>query len=538
MFVDGGQIEQVLVNLATNARDAMPRGGLLTIETGRHELDAAFVAAHGWGAPGRYAVLTVSDTGCGMDEETKNRIFEPFFTTKETGKGTGLGMSIVYGIVKQHRGFVNVYSEPGNGSVFKIFLPLTEEQATRRTSRRRRPSTARGGNETILVAEDEAAVRDLLATVLSDAGYRVVLAEDGQDAVREVRGGPGPDRSRPHGHDHAEEGRAGGVRGDPGAPAGGAGPLLERLLPRVHREPRRAWGRPRAPDEAGPPARPTPAARQIWTRDPLRPRRESRVFPASAPFRRLGLSPEPALAVLDAEAAEDVGHRGTFDHLRDDGLPEGVGDRDHRADEGAVRGVRVEVADEGAVDLHEVDGQRLEIGEGREAGPEVVEGEAAAELLQAARPALQARDVGDGRRLGDLEREGARRQAAVRRRGPRSPRGGRGRRGSSRRGSRTGVAPARPTGARRPCVTTQRSSAVISPNRSAAGRNAPGAISPPESSTSRTRTSSCSVSPVRSETIRWARSRRRSCAQGVSHARRPAAEVVHRAPAGGILAGT
>jgi Cu+-exporting ATPase len=189
VFVDGGQIEQVLVNMATNARDAMPRGGLLTIETGRHELDAAFVTAHGWGLPGRYAVLTVSDTGCGMDEETKKRIFEPFFTTKATGKGTGLGMSIAYGIVKQHHGFLDVYSEPGNGSVFKIFLPLTEE-ARVGDDTPMSPVTTRGGNETILVAEDEAAVRDLLATVLSDAGYRVVLAEDGQDAVQKFTADP------------------------------------------------------------------------------------------------------------------------------------------------------------------------------------------------------------------------------------------------------------------------------------------------------------------------------------------------------------
>ncbi|MBI5442305.1 MAG: PAS domain-containing protein, partial [Deltaproteobacteria bacterium] len=189
VFVDDGQIEQVLVNLATNARDAMPQGGLLTIETGTHEIDSAFVAAHGWGLAGRYAVLTVSDTGCGMDEETRNRIFEPFFTTKETGKGTGLGMSIAFGIVKQHRGFLSVYSEPGNGSVFKIFLPLTEEGRAGDESPAP-PAAASGGNETILVAEDEAAVRNLIATVLSDAGYRVVLAVDGQNAVQQFAADP------------------------------------------------------------------------------------------------------------------------------------------------------------------------------------------------------------------------------------------------------------------------------------------------------------------------------------------------------------
>jgi len=182
VFADGGQLEQVLINLATNARDAMPKGGLLTIETGLQVLDERFSALHGWGVPGRYAVLSVADTGCGMDEETRKRIFEPFFTTKETGKGTGLGMSIVYGIVKQHRGFLTVYSEPGAGSVIRIYLPVHEAGPPADEEPVKVPAV-RGGSETILVAEDEASVRQLLSTILTEAGYEVVLAEDGQDAV-------------------------------------------------------------------------------------------------------------------------------------------------------------------------------------------------------------------------------------------------------------------------------------------------------------------------------------------------------------------
>lgn len=187
VFADGGQLGQVLINLATNARDAMPKGGVLTIETGLQVLDERFSALHGWGAPGRYAVLSVADTGCGMDEETRKRIFEPFFTTKETGKGTGLGMSIVYGIVKQHRGFLNVYSELGSGSVIRVYLPIHESGPATDDEKAAAPPV-RGGSETILVAEDEASVRQLLDTVLTEAGYEVVLAEDGQDAIEKFAG--------------------------------------------------------------------------------------------------------------------------------------------------------------------------------------------------------------------------------------------------------------------------------------------------------------------------------------------------------------
>jgi two-component system NtrC family sensor kinase len=186
VYVDKGQIEQALINLATNARDAMPKGGLLAISTELRELDAAFIRAHGQGEPGRYAVISVSDTGQGMDEALRHRIFEPFFTTKETGKGTGLGLSIVYGIVKQHNGSVNVYSEPGKGTTFRIYLPLVGQETAAVEEGKARPMP-RGGTETILLAEDEPAVRKLVEIVLTEFGYTVIPAEDGQDAVEKFK---------------------------------------------------------------------------------------------------------------------------------------------------------------------------------------------------------------------------------------------------------------------------------------------------------------------------------------------------------------
>ncbi|WP_026841031.1 hybrid sensor histidine kinase/response regulator [Citrifermentans bremense] len=186
--VDRGQIEQVLINLATNARDAMPKGGLLTIETSSLQIDEAFVQANGIGAPGPYAVISISDTGVGMDEQTRRRIFEPFFTTKEVGKGTGLGLSIVYGIIQQHSGFVNVYSEPQLGTTFRIYLPFSAKSAERALEPQA-PDTTPGGTETILVVEDEPDLRLLLQNILSGAGYRVLLAENGQVAVEQYAAG-------------------------------------------------------------------------------------------------------------------------------------------------------------------------------------------------------------------------------------------------------------------------------------------------------------------------------------------------------------
>jgi PAS domain S-box-containing protein len=191
VMADTGQLEQVLMNLATNARDAMPGGGILSIATRAFELDDRYVAAHGWGTPGPHAVLSVSDTGMGMSAATRRKVFEPFFTTKEKGKGTGLGLSIVYGIVKQHGGAVDVYSEPGKGTSFKILLPEIAASPVAAPARRGTAPVATG-TETILVAEDDAIVRTMIATVLRGAGYRVIEAVDGDDALQKWAGQAAP----------------------------------------------------------------------------------------------------------------------------------------------------------------------------------------------------------------------------------------------------------------------------------------------------------------------------------------------------------
>jgi len=187
IMADAGQIEQVLMNLAANARDAMPEGGILAIETDTAELDAGVIRMHEYGKPGIYALLTVTDTGHGMDEKTRQRIFEPFFTTKEIGKGTGLGLSMVYGIIKQHNGFINCYSEPGKGTTFKIYLPLIEKEAEK--AKEEVHVTVSGGTETILLAEDEEEVRKLVKLVLEEAGYKVIEAADGEKALEKFREG-------------------------------------------------------------------------------------------------------------------------------------------------------------------------------------------------------------------------------------------------------------------------------------------------------------------------------------------------------------
>ncbi len=180
---DPGQIEQILMNLLTNARDAMPEGGKLFIETGKTDLDEGFYYAHGYGTPGSYALIIVSDTGMGMSRETTEKIFDPFFTTKEVGKGTGLGLAMVYGIIKQHKGYINVYSEPGRGTTFKIYIPLVPVQTQAATKSEPPPPT--GGTETILIAEDDEAVRRMTTAVLEDAGYTIVEARDGEEAIKE-----------------------------------------------------------------------------------------------------------------------------------------------------------------------------------------------------------------------------------------------------------------------------------------------------------------------------------------------------------------
>jgi CheY-like chemotaxis protein len=175
-------MEQILVNLAGNARDAMPSGGRLTIETANVDLDDASAAAHSAMTPGSYVMIAVSDTGVGMDASTRARVFEPFFTTKEQGKGSGLGLATVYGMVKQSRGYIWVDSEPGRGATFRAYLPATAQPSATQT-----PASESGdpvGSETVLLVEDEDAVRALAREVLRRHGYVVLEARHGVDALR------------------------------------------------------------------------------------------------------------------------------------------------------------------------------------------------------------------------------------------------------------------------------------------------------------------------------------------------------------------
>ncbi len=179
--VDHGQIEQVLVNLAVNARDAMPRGGTLVIETANVVFDQAYADLHVGAKPGHYVLLTVTDTGCGMDPATAERAFEPFFTTKGEDQGTGLGLSTVYGIVKQHGGNVWVYSEVGRGTAVKVYLPRVSGEVAEPVAEQPPPRATRG-SETILVVEDRKAVRDVVRLVLEERGYRVLAAASPTEA--------------------------------------------------------------------------------------------------------------------------------------------------------------------------------------------------------------------------------------------------------------------------------------------------------------------------------------------------------------------
>jgi two-component system cell cycle sensor histidine kinase/response regulator CckA len=180
--MDPGQLEQVIMNLGVNARDAMPHGGRLTIETAAVEFDDTYARSHWPAVPGRYAMLSMSDTGTGMDATTRAQIFEPFFTTKEVGKGTGLGLSTVYGIVKQNHGFVWVYSEPGLGATFKIYIPVSEDSAPPDEVHHDHRDTPRG-SETVLLAEDAPGVRAAARQILERQGYTVLEAPNGTTAL-------------------------------------------------------------------------------------------------------------------------------------------------------------------------------------------------------------------------------------------------------------------------------------------------------------------------------------------------------------------
>lgn len=192
IMADVSQLEQILMNLAVNAQDAMPQGGEMIFETGEVELDEAYTGFHPDIRPGHYVMLAVSDTGCGMNGETVKHVFEPFFTTKAPGKGTGLGLSTVHGIVKQHGGHIQVYSEPGYGTTFKIHFPRVDEPIERTPS----PSSFRqdtgAGSETILVAEDEESVRGVVSHILKNHGYTVIAAEDADVCLRLARRHNGP----------------------------------------------------------------------------------------------------------------------------------------------------------------------------------------------------------------------------------------------------------------------------------------------------------------------------------------------------------
>jgi CheY-like chemotaxis protein len=173
------------MNLATNARDAMPKGGLLTIGTETLDIDEEFIKEHGFGNEGEYALISLTDTGAGMDRETREKIFEPFFTTKEVGKGTGLGLAMVYGIIKQHDGYINVYSEPGRGTTFRIYLPLIQAEAEEIKPEAIQPIET--CTETVLLAEDEDVIREFIKKLLEEYGYKVITAVDGQTAINEFK---------------------------------------------------------------------------------------------------------------------------------------------------------------------------------------------------------------------------------------------------------------------------------------------------------------------------------------------------------------
>jgi CheY-like chemotaxis protein len=183
-MADAAQLESALLNLALNARDAMPGGGRLTIELGNRVLDDQYCRQHIEVTPGDYAMLAVSDTGHGMTPDVLARVFEPFFTTKPDGKGTGLGLAMVFGFVKQSGGHVNIYSEPGEGTTVRIYLPRAINATVVGSQRAGSPVDLPRGSATVLVVEDEAAVREIACAILGDLGYHVLEAPDGEEGLR------------------------------------------------------------------------------------------------------------------------------------------------------------------------------------------------------------------------------------------------------------------------------------------------------------------------------------------------------------------
>jgi len=181
---DTGMVEQIVMNLAANARDAMPKGGKLLITTSAAEIDAAYVRQHPEARVGWFVCLTVSDTGCGMDHQVLRRVFEPFFTTKEVGKGTGLGLATVYGVVKQHHGWIEVQSEIGAGTSFKVFLPVAGKAGDAPADPAVKSESVRGGKETILLVEDEIGLLELVRDILQHYHYHVLIASSGAEALR------------------------------------------------------------------------------------------------------------------------------------------------------------------------------------------------------------------------------------------------------------------------------------------------------------------------------------------------------------------
>lgn len=183
VLADTGMVEQIIMNLAVNARDAMPEGGTLTISTSPVEVEDAYVQTHPEARPGSFVCLRVADTGCGMDQDTMARIFEPFFTTKEVGKGTGLGLATVYGISKQHEGWIDVNSEPNKGSTFSVFFPANSKPIEAKPVATTPATEVPVGKETILIVEDEPVLRDMAHVILQECGYRVFEASSGREAL-------------------------------------------------------------------------------------------------------------------------------------------------------------------------------------------------------------------------------------------------------------------------------------------------------------------------------------------------------------------